>query len=180
VLDASSISHSLFCVHLSFLHYTDDVGEEPVDSDEEEEEEEEESDDEGELDEDDDEEEEEEFEGSTPSKAEKASSKSSRANTPPPPKLDARAKFASNLLLLNGVQLGHVISMLEKQCPAALESDCQQLPDKLEIVIDKIEPASLFHSIAQYAADKASKTKRGMNVAASPKIVDVSNKRSRK
>jgi hypothetical protein len=95
------------------------------------------------------------------------------------PKLDARAKFASNLLLLNGVQLAHVIGMLEQQCPAALEESA--LPDKLEIAIDKIEPATVFHSIAQYAADKASKTKRGMNIASSnsPKIVDVS-KRSRK
>ena len=154
----------------------DDVGVEPVYSDEEQDEpeqpEEEDFEDEEEEDE-----EEEEFEGKsdTSSHAESRTSKR-RSGTPPPPKLDARARFASNLLLLNGVHLGHVITMLEKQCPAALESDRLQIPERMEIVIDKIQPAEIFHAVATYAAEKAIPNKR--NIA--PKVEDVSNKRARK
>lgn len=169
------IIRNILTYHQSSL---DDVGVEPVYSDEEENEpdqpEDEDSEDE---EEEDDDEEEEEFEGKseTASHAESRSSKR-RSGTPPPPKLDARARFASNLLLLNGVHLGHVISMLEKQCPAALESDRLQLPDKMEIVIDKIAPAEVFHAVASYAAEKAIPNRR--NIA--PKIEDVSNKRAKK
>ena len=73
--------------------------------------------------------------------------------------------------------------MLEKQCPAALESgsgnDPLEIPDKMEIVIDKIEPAEIFHAVASYAAEKAVRTSQRSRVAM-PKIEDVSNKRAKK
>jgi len=65
--------------------------------------------------------------------------------------------------------------MLEKQCPAALESDPLQIPERMEIVIDKIEPAEIFQALASYAAEKAVRNKR-----TAPKIEDVSNKRAKR
>jgi hypothetical protein len=103
---------------------------------------------------------------------------SSVGDTPPPlpPKLDARAKFASNLLMLSGMHLGHIINILETQCPEALEGAPPQpkLPDRLEIVIDKIEPAELFQQVSLYAAEHAIVRKRPNP---NPKIKDVSNRR---
>ena len=153
----------------------DDVGVEPVYSDEEEEEPEQPEEDGSDDEEEDDEEEEFEGKSETSSHADSRASKR-RSGPPPPPQLDSQAGFASNLLLLNGVHLGHVISMLEKQCPDSLESDHLQIPDKMEIIIDKIVPAEIFHAVASYAAEKAIQNKR--NVA--PKIEDVSNKRAKR
>jgi hypothetical protein len=151
-----------------------DVGEEPVDTEEEDEEEKNSEDEMGE-------EEDEEYEASTPSSSKRqrgSTGGSSNNNTPSVPKLDARAKFASNLFLLNGVELGHVISMIEKQCPAALESGPElEVPDKLEIIIDKIEPSDVFHAIAQYTAEKAAKKR---SLIPTPKLEDVSRRRARK
>lgn len=151
-----------------------DVGEEPVDTEEEVEEEEKSSEDE--MGQDDDE----EYEVSTPtsSKKQRASTGSSNSTTSALPKLDARARFASNLFLLNGIELGHVISMIEKQCPNALEAGPElEVPEKLEIIIDNIEPADVFNTISQYASDKAAK-KRGL--LPTPKLEDVSRRRARK
>jgi hypothetical protein len=161
-----------------FLALSVDVGEEPVDTEEEEEEEEKNSEDEMGEDEDD------EYEASTPSSSKKqrgstgGTSNNNNNNTPTLSKLDARARFASNLFLLNGAELGHVISMIEKQCPAALEAGPElEVPDKLEIIIDKIEPADVFQTISQYAADKAAKKR---SLIPTPKLEDVSRRRARK
>jgi hypothetical protein len=157
-----------------------DVGEEPVDTEEEEEEEEKNSDDEMGEDEDD------EYEASTPSSSKRqrgctgatSNNNNNNNNTPTLSKLDARARFASNLFLLNGAELGHVISMIEKQCPVALEAGPElEVPDKLEIIIDKIEPADVFQTISQYAADKAAKKRSLIPI---PKLEDVSRRRARK
>jgi hypothetical protein len=78
------------------------------------------------------------------------------------PKLDMQAKFAANLLHLNGVELGFVISKLEKNCPNALErseSGKMSVPENLEIIIDSIDPDT-FHSLAQYALEKATIRKK--------------------
>lgn len=162
------------------LYHSDDVGVEPIYSDEEEDEPERPEEEEEDSDEDDEDDEEEDIEAGnrseTSSHGESRSSKPRRSGTPTPPKLDARARFASNLLLLNGVHLGHVISMLEKQCPGALESDSLQIPERMEIVIDKIEPAEIFQAVASYAAEKAVRNKRSVT----PKIEDVSNKRAKR
>lgn len=182
------------CTHHASLllrvHFADEVGDEPIYSDEEEDGEEssEELELEPEENNDDDDDEEEEFDGrSEVSSAKGASpgdgSNRKRSGTPPPPKIDARARFAANLLLLNGVHLGQVIQMLEKQCPEALESSSSSgpqpplrlVPEKLEIDLDKIEPSEVFYSIAQYAADHA--VRRRTPVAM--KITNVSNKRSK-
>lgn len=173
------------CYSLSYglsLLFTikDDVGEEPVYSDEEAEEAEESSE---EVDEEQDEDqqdndEEEEFEGkseaSSGAKSSPVEAGKKRASTPPPPKIDVRAKFASNLLLLSGMDLGYIVQILEKQCPDALESGPKlQIPEKLEIDIDKIEPAEVFQQVSQYAAEHAVRKR----AAAASKINDVSNKR---
>lgn len=38
-----------------------------------------------------------------------------------PPSLEAKTKFGSNLFRLTGVQLGHVLQLLDLRCPRALE-----------------------------------------------------------
>ena len=63
-----------------------------------------------------------------------------------------------------------------KAVPRSLESDRLQLPERMEIVIDKIQPAEIFHAVATYAAEKAMPNKRSF----APKIEDVSNKRAKK
>jgi len=135
------------------------VGEEPAeDEDEEEEEEEEESEDE-----------EEEFDDAMDD-AGKSSGLSAQQMT-----LDAKARLASNLLILTGPELGHVITTIQlSKCPAALEVS-RGVRDKMEIVVDEMDP-QLFEQISRYAAEKASTRKRAVNVP----IDDVSNKRKRK
>jgi len=158
----------------------DDVGEEPIYSDEEEDEPERAEEEESEEDEDD--EEEDEFSGNRSETSYNSSNNNGkrRSATPPPPKLDARARFAANLMLLNGVHLGHVVQMLEKQCPAALESEPLQVPQMMEIIIDKIEPADTFNAVASYVAEKVGKSSISSKRVSTPKIEDVSNKRARK
>jgi hypothetical protein len=171
--------HSQF---ICFVCIVDEVGDEPVYSDEEEEKEEsseEEVEDVQDEEQDEDEDEEEEFDGTSEVSSAKGSpgdGTKKRTNTPPPPKIDARAKFASNLLLLSGVHLGHVIQILEKQCPDALESGPRlQVPERLEIDIDNIEPAEVFHTVSQYAAEHAVRKRAPVPL----KIKDVSNRRAR-
>jgi hypothetical protein len=166
------------------------VGDDPVFSDDEAEAEEaspDEADEEQDDEADENDDEEEEFDGKSeasggarwsPASMDNRKQRSSISNTPSPlpPKLDARAKFASNLLMLSGMHLGHIINILETQCPDALEGASPQpkLPDRLEIVIDKIEPAELFQQVSSYAAEHAIVRKRPN---ANPKIKDVSNRR---
>ena len=69
------------------------------------------------------------------------------------------------------------MSVLERECPEALETD-EQVPRHLEINLDVVSP-TVFAQIAQYAAEQASGRKRGLN----PEDIlldDVSGKRRRK
>jgi hypothetical protein len=72
------------------------------------------------------------------------------------PSLDARAQFGSNLFLLSGMELGHVISMCEEECPECLENvpggrnDCH-----IEINVDLI-PTSVFDVLNTYVSGKVS------------------------
>jgi len=187
LIDASFFEYLPICfVFVSLLHHgsiqiilLDDVGEEPIYSDEEEDEPERAEEEESEEDEDD---EEDEFSGNRSETSYNSSNNNGkrRSATPPPPKLDARARFAANLMLLNGVHLGHVVQMLEKQCPAALESEPLQVPHMMEIIIDKIEPADTFNAVASYVAEKVGKSSISSKRVSTPKIEDVSNKRARK
>jgi hypothetical protein len=78
---------------------------------------------------------------------------------PPPPKLDSRARFAANLLLLNGVELGTVISKLEKMCPESLEQGATMaVPEQLEIVIDSIDGDTFID--VSHMAEKAANRQR--------------------
>merc|ERR1712176_260352 len=68
-----------------------------------------------------------------------------------PPTLDARARFGSNLFLLNGTEMGHVMASIEDQCPEALET----FGDKynIEINVDKI-PTDVFADLNSYVMSK--------------------------
>jgi hypothetical protein len=134
--------------------------------------------------------------GGPPSNSNESSGiKRQRSSTPPPltslPKLDARMKLASNLLLLNGTDLGHIVSILEQQCPSVLEcydasssdvsSTSLKVPEKMEINVDVLmeEHASVFNTIQQYISDHVNK-KRAITCVISSnnvKIKDVSNRR---
>ena len=157
----------------------------PVDIGEEEEEPEEEEDDK-ESEEEDDEREFADMDSSDGKTGGRVSSSSSSH-----PSLDARAQLASNLLLLHGTELGHVMSLLEREFPKALlslkdeevgggtESQVPaQIPEKFEINLDELD-SSIFQKISKYATERASGRKRGM-AGGDVELEDVSGKRKRK
>lgn len=93
------------------------------------------------------------------------------------PSLDARAQLARDLLALKGTELAYVMSIMERECPDAIETD-EQIPRHLELNLDKMAP-SVFARIAQYASEQASGRKRGVT-AEEIVLDDVSGKRRRK
>lgn len=93
------------------------------------------------------------------------------------PSLDARAQLARDLLALKGTELGWVMSILERECPAALETD-EQIPRHLELNLDVMTPA-VFARVAQYASEQSSGRKRGVHPD-DIQLDDVSGKRRRK
>ena len=152
--------------------YTDDVGE---DLEEEDDEDEEEDDEEEEEDEDEDEEDEAEFEAEEMSSTRSLPTESSSRQ----PTLDARARFSTNLLLLNGPDLGYIVRTIECECPQAIERG-QAVPEKMEILVDELDSA-LFTKLGQYANEKSAARRRKLNIpTAAPPINDISNKRKRK
>ncbi|MGK3752747.1 MAG: hypothetical protein ACI8RD_005052 [Bacillariaceae sp.] len=68
-----------------------------------------------------------------------------------PPTLDARARFGSNLFLLSGVEMGHVLATCELECPEALETCGGKL--SIEINVDKI-PTEVFANLNTYVTSK--------------------------
>ena len=99
------------------------------------------------------------------------------------PSLDARAQLASNLVLLHGPELGHVMSILEQDFPKALlwvnDGDFgRTIPEKFEIDLDALD-GTVFQKISQYAAERASGRKKGMT-GGDVELQDVSGKRKRK
>mmetsp|Transcript_15038 Transcript_15038/g.41591 ORF Transcript_15038/g.41591 Transcript_15038/m.41591 type:complete len:282 (-) Transcript_15038:318-1163(-) len=164
-----------------------DVGEDWHDDDEEEEDDEEEDEDK------DEEEEEEEEEHSESGDVSGTESKASggRASSGGP-SLDARAQLAANLILLQAQELGHVMNILERECPQALETlpDAEHenhshhhnhkghshIPQKMEIVVDQLD-GSVFTKISQYAAEKAIGRSRGIEEVT---LQDISGKRKRR
>lgn len=68
-----------------------------------------------------------------------------------PPTLDARARFGSNLFLLSGVEMGHVLATCELECPEALETCGGKL--NIEINVDKI-PTEVFANLNTYVTSK--------------------------
>ena len=74
-----------------------------------------------------------------------------------PPSLDVKTKFASNLLRLTGMELGHVMQVLDLKCPQALEQpDHDQqggLATDVEINVDAIDNRT-FIDLDKYVREK--------------------------
>lgn len=81
-----------------------------------------------------------------------------------PPTLDARARFGSNLFLLSGVELGHVMTTCELECPDALEtctgSGHKSGRHKIEINVDAI-PTDIFATLNTYVTQKVGNSGAG-------------------
>jgi hypothetical protein len=107
-------------------------------------------------------------------------SKRMRSNTPPPsqrvPSLDAKVRFTTDLLYINGTDLGHVMSLLEQHCPIVLETyneDGQfddtkllKVPERVEINVDVLmeDYYNVFTMIRQYCRDHAVKSGNRKNL----------------
>lgn len=89
--------------------------------------------------------------------------------------LDAKARLAANLLLLNGPEWGHIVTTLELECPSALEVN-QLLPEKMEIVLDDMDP-NVFAKISTFAAEMAASRKR---TSKEIKLIDITGKKKRR
>jgi hypothetical protein len=157
------------------------VGDEEAEKDEDDAGEGEEDDEEGEENESGDEEAEFDDADQTPESKSRTSSTSALGSTSvptAPPALDVRSRLAANLLLLNGVELGHVVSLLEQKAPTCLEVSAVR--DKLEINLDVLD-AAVFSEVAAFAAERASR-KRSNNLSGvtSVSIEDISNRRKKK
>lgn len=72
------------------------------------------------------------------------------SSSPGTPSLDARAKLGASLFLLSGSELGSVMTMIELDCPSALETWDKQ---KVEINVDAL-PSKLFASLNHYVTSK--------------------------
>jgi hypothetical protein len=72
-----------------------------------------------------------------------------------PSTLDARARFGGNLFLLSGVELGHVLTTCELDCPDALETVGNDR-NKIEINVDAI-PTDIFATLNTYVTHKVGK-----------------------
>ncbi|CAJ1934276.1 unnamed protein product [Cylindrotheca closterium] len=67
--------------------------------------------------------------------------------------LDSRARFGSNIFLLNGIELGHVVTTLELECPNALIEDGST---QMEINLDAI-PQEVFERLSGFIESKIGK-----------------------
>lgn len=183
-------------------------GQEQGDDDEEEEDGDEENefqgndeDDEMEEDEEDDEDDE-EIEAKTsdasgsPASSNNNKNKRQRSSTPPPltqstPLFDVKMQLTTNLLYLNGTDLGHVMSLLEQHCPKVLEtynttnnstgSRAFPIPETMEINVDLLmdEYYNIFTMIQQYCNDHMVKKRFAASAQSGNgiKIKDISNRR---
>lgn len=146
-----------------------DVGEEEILESETEEEGEEEDDDdlEGEAELDDEEEEVEAMDVEEGPKKRSART----ANMMP---LDDRAELAADLLLLNGLELGQLVAVVEECCPKALSLD-HSVPEHIGINVDRLDSDTL-EQITKLANEAAASRRKPSRI----KIQDVSGKRRRK
>jgi Bromodomain extra-terminal - transcription regulation len=71
---------------------------------------------------------------------------------PSPTSLDTKAALSERLFLLSGVELGHVITLIEQQAPQALE-DVVGTSHQVEIVMDALPPRT-FAELDKYTRDK--------------------------
>lgn len=98
-----------------------------------------------------------------------------------PPTLDARARFGSNLFLLNGIEMGHILSTVEESAPEALETygdKCNAEHSRnIEINVDLI-PCDVFANLNDYVTSKVGDKNNKMESPSSSS--DTSGGRSRK
>lgn len=149
-----------------------DVGEEEVEKDSEEEVEGETDDDGAEEvdEEEEDEEPEAEFEDApTPTESNKSKASAGSANRI----MDPKEKLVSDVMFLNGLELGHLVSMVEKAAPEALATS--DIRERLELISEDLD-TGLFGEIAKYAGDIAAQRRKPAKIS----IIDISNKRKRK
>ena len=90
------------------------------------------------------------------------------------PSLDARVNFGSNLFLLTGKELGHVITTLELECPKALETWGDS---RIEVNVDVI-PMPLFSQVNEYVISKVGGKKLPQAKHASPVKTNKKRRRS--
>jgi hypothetical protein len=81
------------------------------------------------------------------------------------PSLDARAQFGANLFLLSGMELGHVISTCEEECPECLENVPGGKDCNIEINVDLI-PTKVFDMLNTYVSGKVGGCSGGSKNAA--------------
>lgn len=67
--------------------------------------------------------------------------------------LDSRARLGANIFLLSGVELGHLVTTLELECPNALIEDGST---QMEINIDAIPP-DVFGRLSKFVESKVGK-----------------------
>lgn len=96
-----------------------------------------------------------------PPKGRVSSPSSLRAETPEvngiasPSSLDNKAALSERIFLLSGMELGHVVSLIEQQAPHALETIESHHPNNtaIEIVIDALPPRT-FAELDKYTREK--------------------------
>ena len=90
-----------------------------------------------------------------------------------PPTLEAKTKFGSNLFRLTGVQLGHVLQVIDLNCPRALERPSNEtnknasndeygiasMGDEVEINVDAMDLRT-FYELDSYVKEKISKSRK--------------------
>ena len=72
-----------------------------------------------------------------------------------PTSLDTKAALSERIFLLSGVELGHVVSLIEQQAPHALETIASNHPNStsIEIIVDALPPRT-FAELDKYTRDK--------------------------
>jgi hypothetical protein len=95
----------------------------------------------------------------SPANSDKGSATSSRLSGPP--NLDAKAQLASNIFLLSGLELAHVITTIENYCPQALEPTGGA---HVEINVDALDPRT-FSELEKFTRDKVSSRHSNMELA---------------
>jgi hypothetical protein len=137
----------------------------------------------------------------SPASSSNPKNKRQRSNTPPVPNannatssssFDVKMQLTTNLLYLNGTDLGHVMSLLEQHCPKVLESYSNNdsnnksgndnrfpIPECLEINVDLLmdEYYNIFTMIQQYCNDHVVKKRLAASGGSALKIKDISNRR---
>ena len=93
---------------------------------------------------------------------------------PPTPSIDARSKFGANIFLLSGVELGHVMTTLELECPKVLEGWGEE---HVEINVDEI-PMKVFSNLNSYVTSKVGS--RSLLNETSGDLGDIPKKKKRK